>query len=431
MDGKYVLHKSKKKMKQLMRILILSILLINSINHIGAVSLDSCYTLARRNYPLIKQLDLISKSEQYSVENVSKGFLPQISVYGQATYQSEVTKVPISLPALHIPEMSKDQYKIYAEVVQPLTDIKTVSDQRRLTSISAQTDISKTEIELYKIRERINGIYFGILLMRGQLIQLNLIRSDLDAANKKIQVGINNGTTLKSVGDQMEVEILRNEQKVNEIKSGILSYFEMLRLFTGLPVDTTMEMQLPSTVENTSNNRPELNYYSLQLKSIDIQNSLLSDRNIPRFSLFLQAGYGRPALNMLNNDFKTFYVGGVRLNWNISSYYTLGNDKEVLNIARKNVATQKELFLFNSSVSMKQQDIEALKLKSLLETDNRIIELRVRIKKSIQLQLENGTATTTDFLNAVNAEEQARQNYTLHQIQLQMTNSNARFINGN
>jgi len=418
-------------MKQLMRILILSILLINSINHIGAVSLDSCYTLARRNYPLIKQLDLISKSEQYSVENVSKGFLPQISVYGQATYQSEVTKVPISLPALHIPEMSKDQYKIYAEVVQPLTDIKTVSDQRRLTSISAQTDISKTEIELYKIRERINGIYFGILLMRGQLIQLNLIRSDLDAANKKIQVGINNGTTLKSVGDQMEVEILRNEQKVNEIKSGILSYFEMLRLFTGLPVDTTMEMQLPSTVENTSNNRPELNYYSLQLKSIDIQNSLLSDRNIPRFSLFLQAGYGRPALNMLNNDFKTFYVGGVRLNWNISSYYTLGNDKEVLNIARKNVATQKELFLFNSSVSMKQQDIEALKLKSLLETDNRIIELRVRIKKSIQLQLENGTATTTDFLNAVNAEEQARQNYTLHQIQLQMTNSNARFINGN
>ena len=49
------------------------------------ITIDEAYQLARKNYPLIKQRELIKKSSAYSVENASKGYLPQLNFSGQAT----------------------------------------------------------------------------------------------------------------------------------------------------------------------------------------------------------------------------------------------------------------------------------------------------------------------------------------------------------
>ncbi len=65
-------------------------------------TLDQCYTLARENYPLIKQRDLINKTRDYSVENAAKGYLPQLTLTGQATYQSDVVTFPQQFRALFI-----------------------------------------------------------------------------------------------------------------------------------------------------------------------------------------------------------------------------------------------------------------------------------------------------------------------------------------
>src|SRR4249919_821761 len=42
--------------------------------------IDSCYALATRNYPLIKQYDLIDKTKEYTLSNAGKAWLPQVSV---------------------------------------------------------------------------------------------------------------------------------------------------------------------------------------------------------------------------------------------------------------------------------------------------------------------------------------------------------------
>jgi hypothetical protein len=88
-------------------------------------TLEKCYALARQNYPLIKKHDLIARSSDYSIENASKGWLPQFSIAGQATYQSETIdfqKVIGGGPGLLIPPLSKDQYNIQAEVDQNIYD---------------------------------------------------------------------------------------------------------------------------------------------------------------------------------------------------------------------------------------------------------------------------------------------------------------------
>src|SRR5690606_21872125 len=98
-----------------MRYLITILLAVTWMFETAAQSLtiEECYTLAEQNYPLVRQRDLIEKSKGYSIENVLSGNLPQIAINGQATYQSDVTAVPVRIPGQEIEPLSKDQYKLY------------------------------------------------------------------------------------------------------------------------------------------------------------------------------------------------------------------------------------------------------------------------------------------------------------------------------
>lgn len=412
-------------------VMIISILMI-ARQSVMSLTLDSCQILARKNYPLLRQYALIEKVKEYTVENAGKGFLPQLIIAGQATYQSEVTKVPISLPNMSIPELSKDQYKLYGEVSQPLTDLKTVSDQRNVVMTNATVEVQKVEVELYKLKERINNLYFGILLIDAQMKQNELLESDLQAGLNKINVAIANGTAISSNADLMKAELLKSRQRKIELKAMRKGYTDMLALFINQPVDDTTILEEPLSLVRTEGiNRPELQLMDLQQKNIDAQNRLLSDRNLPKFSLFFQGGLGRPALNMLSNDIKGYYIGGVRLNWNLTSFYTYGKEKDILTANRSILDVQKDAFLFNTNLTIQQHRAEIGKLEELISTDKEIINLRENIKRSAAKQLENGTSTTTEYLTSVHAEDQARQQLILHQIQMIQTTYAYQFTTGN
>ena len=78
-----------------------------------AVTLEQCQNWARENHPALKQLDLYQQILDLKNENNATSFLPQVNLNGQATYQSAVTKIGLSLPNIKIPTVDKDQYKFY------------------------------------------------------------------------------------------------------------------------------------------------------------------------------------------------------------------------------------------------------------------------------------------------------------------------------
>ena len=91
------------------------------------ITLNDCYQLSRENYPTIQKLDLLSKSEAYTLANANRAYLPQVSILGQATYQSEVTDLSKSVagvlplpPNISLPTIDKEQYKVVGEVSQLL-----------------------------------------------------------------------------------------------------------------------------------------------------------------------------------------------------------------------------------------------------------------------------------------------------------------------
>ncbi|MBX3256079.1 MAG: TolC family protein [Chitinophagaceae bacterium] len=397
-----------------------------------ALDIDECYRLARQHYPLTKQYDLIQKSNEYSIANVAAGYLPQLNINGQAAYQSDVTQIPVKVPGVDIPEMSKDQYKLYGEVTQTIFDGGVIQQQKQIQKAGSAVEEQSLEVELYKLNDRINQLFFGILLVDEQIKQTAITNKDIDAALQKTEASIANGVALKSNGDVLKAEMLKNDQRAIELKAMRKAYALMLSAFTGTAInETTVLLKPPPLLIYNDIKRPELDLFEKQAQLYDAQYKLVNAKNLPKFGLFLQGGMGRPALNMLSNKLEPYYLGGVRLNWSLSGFYTAGKEKLLLDIKKKNTGLQKETFLFNTGLSLKQQQSDADKWKALLETDNEMIRLRSSVKKAAAAQLENGIITSSDFIREVNAEDQALQNKMLHEIQLLLTLYNVKWHTGN
>ncbi len=385
-----------------------------------AITLADCYALAKQNYPLIKQRELILKSKEYSLNNLSKGYLPQLSINGQATYQSDVTSIPISLPGVVVPSLPKDQYKLYGEINQPLTDLVTIKHQKELQKINYAVQEENLEAELYKLQERINQLFFGTLLIDEQVKQNELLKKDIQTGLTKINAAIKNGIELKSNENKLKAELLKANQREIELRSARKAYTDMLGLFMNQSIDENTVFEKPiSPVQASSINRPELKVYETRNKSYEVQKKLINSKNLPKFALFIQGGVGKPSpVNLFSQDLSTYYIGGLRLNWALSNLYTYKKEKLQIDIDQKIMETQKETFLFNTNFSLKQQSAEVIKLQELLKSDSEIIELRSSVKTIANAQLENGIITTNDFIKEVNAEDQARQTKLLHEIQL-------------
>jgi outer membrane protein TolC len=398
-----------------------------------SLSLQKAYELAEQNYPLIKQRELIKQTSEYSEENLGKGFLPQINLSGQATYQSAVTQVKLPAPGIFIEPLSKDQYRILGDVNQLIYDGGAIKQQKGIQHLSDEVEQQKIEVELYKLKERINQIFLGVLFLDEQLKQVDLVRSDLNNGVTRVEAQINNGVALKSNLNVLKAELLKTDQRAIEIRSSRKGYIDVLSFFINQTLPENIRLEKPVVTGSVLINdiqRPELKLYSTQEKLLGGQYNMIGSRNKPKASLFFQGGYGRPSLNLFTNDFDFFYTTGLRLNWSIGGFYTEKREKKIIELNQKSIDIQKEVFLFNTNAQLKQQQSEFDKLQKLIATDNDIIDLRIKVKDAAKAQLENGVITANDYLREVNAEDLARQNLITHQIQLLQAQINYQTISG-
>lgn len=387
------------------------------------LTLEQCYELARNNYPLIVQKELIIQSKDFTIANAHAGNMPQVAIYGQATYQSAVTRVPIDNPAFPITPLSKDQYKIYAEVTQNIYDGGAIKRASALHEANALIEDQRMEVELYKIKERINQIFFGILLLDQQVVQVELLRKDIQTSMSKVNASIANGTAFRMNADILQAEMLRTDQRTIEIKSSRKAFLDMLGILINqeLSETTTLAQPVLADVSLTDEiKRPELILFNYQRQMVRSQFELTSTKNMPRAGLFLQGGYGKPGLNMLKNEFETYYIGGLRMSWNLSGFYNSNREKQLMDVNSKLVDTQQDLFLFNTKLSQRQSSSEVTKLQELIKIDDQLIGLRARIKETAKAQLDNGVISANEYLRELNAEDQVKQNLFLHKTQLMM-----------
>jgi len=383
------------------------------------LTLEEVNARAASHYPLLRQKELNRRSTEISNSNIGKAYLPQVSLMAQATYQSAVTEVPVKIPAFTPEALSKDQYRAMLDVSQLIYDGGSTSQQKQMQFWNEKVEEQKIEVELQKLRERINTVYFSALMAGEQIKLATLTEKDIIAGMEKVAAQVKNGTAYRSALALLQAEKLKNDQRIEEWRIARKGLTDVLSEFTGISIPESATLLWPAsdtTMLSDQIERSELRLLSMQDSVLQHQDRFIDVRNRPKLSAFIQGGYGRPGLDMLKNEFDFFYTTGLRVNWVISSLYTSRQDREMIEVNRRILEVQQSNFRLQTRAQMIQQASEIRKWSSLLTTDQEIIRLKNEVKLAAKAQLDNGIINSSDYMREVNAEALARQNEVMHRL---------------
>lgn len=405
-----------------MRYLIIVFLLAANMGFSQTFTLEKIQDLALSNYPLIRQNNLLKSTESLNIDNIKTILLPQITINGQVTYQSDVTGLTVPNNLFKIDPLSKDQYRATAEIQQVLYDGGLNRKTREISKVGTEIDLLKNEVELYKVKERVTLLYCSIVYTDAVLKQLTYIATDLNNGLQKVEALYKNGVVFRNNVLQVKAQILKNNQKIDEILSVKRSLYNALELLSGEKLPDTTVFILPAQGmlldENSQIARPEISLFDAQINSVGQQTGLIDAKTRPKMGAFLQGGYGKPGLNMLKNEFSWFTLTGIRLQWSLGSFYTTKKEKTILQNQTGLIRNQKETYLLNTNIQLKQQLDEIHKLEKLVGSDKEIVSVREQIKNVTLAQLTNGVINTNDYLKEVTEYDLATQALIQHEIQL-------------
>jgi len=409
------------------KVLIFLLFSITSNMAFSQISIEYCQKKAKENYPTFRNTGILEKTSKFSINNANKNYLPQFNLSAKASYQSDVTSLDIEFPFaidLDLPTMPKDQYQAVLELSQLIWDGGYTSNKKEEIRAELETKKASLEVELYTLRDRIANIYFGIISIKEQKSQAKLMEKELERNYNQILAFMEGGLANESDLDLIRVEQLHINQRIVEIDLMEKSYIRVLSLLIGENLKYDSEFSEPNL--STSNlkdeiMRPELMAFESQINLLDLKNKMLNAQSYPYLGFFAQGGYGKPALNMFKEDPDLFALVGLRLSWNISSFYTRKDNQRIIETNKELINSNKSAFILNTKLQQETQKSEIQRLEKLVFSDKEIIELRERIKNSSEYKLENGTISTSDYIKDVNAFDLANQNMIVHKTQLLMS----------
>ncbi|MBQ4499664.1 MAG: TolC family protein [Alistipes sp.] len=412
-----------------MKRLLLVITSLLGVATLSAQTLDQCRQMARENYPEIAQYDLIARTEQYNLSNAARAWIPQLSLSAQATYQSATPTYPeafdaiLSANGIDMAGIRRDQYKVALDVSQTIWDGGQSKANRTLAEAEAAEQRSAVDVSLYDLMQRVDNLYFGILLLDERVAMTEALIGVLESNLRRMQSYLDNGVAMQSDVDNIEAELLSAKQTLGEVEASRASYRRMLEIFIGEPLnDTQLSRPAMTEVKSRTSARPELDLFEAREGRIAAQRRAINNSVMPRFAAFAQGYYGYPGMDMFKSmvspEWSLNAMVGIRMSWNIGAFYTKRNNLEKLNAQEAQIAIQRDVFLFNSRMQTAEEDGEIARLKEALEEDDRIVELRRNVRMAAESKLENGVIDATDLLQKISDETRATINRSTHQIEL-------------
>lgn len=391
-----------------------------------AQTLEQCQQAAEQNYPLIKQYDLIARTTDLTVANIHKAWLPQIGASAQATYQSDVAAWPEQMQSmlnqmgLDMKGLKKDQYRVGIDLNQTLYDGGSISSQAAIAREQGKVDAAQTQVNLYVIRQRVNEMYFALLLL-DENIKLNQDMQDMLATSeKKLESMYKHGTAAQSDYNAIRAERLNVVQQMSVLQSQRKALSRMLTAFCGIEVNDPVKPAV-ADVSLAMGDRPELTLFDSQLRLADARERQLNAQLLPRLNLFASGFYGYPGYNMFDDMMRHRWslngMVGLKLNWNIGALYTRHNDKAVVNLQRQMIESNRETFLYNNRLEQIRLDEELALYRDLARQDDEIIGLRTAVRKAAESRMNHGIIDVNDLLKEINNEHAARVTQSTHEIE--------------
>ncbi len=383
------------------------------------LTLEACRQSARDNYPAVRQYRLLEQTRDFTLANAAKGWLPKVSATAGAYAYTDIVK------GGGLPEMlglKTENCMASASVTVSQSVYDGGQTAARKGTVSAETEVARRELDitLYAVGERVDQLFFGILLLEEQLRQTNLLQSDLATSAETVKSMMDGGIASQSDLDALRVEMLKAEQQSETLRQTRKAYMRMLGVFTGrdLPEATSLErpaVLTPSLREDWGVNRPELSYFAAQNALIDSRRKQLDTALRPTVGFFGTAAAHTKVTDLLHNG---FLAAGISVSWNIGALYTRKNDLRKLDTQRARYDSEREVFLFNNHLQNEESAGAAQALREQIKRDEEIVSLRERIRATGEKRVKLGTESVHELVRDINAASMARAQKAQHEIQL-------------
>lgn len=393
------------------------------------VSLEYCLEHAEKNYPLIKKYDLVNQTADLSLSDINKGWLPRVGVYGQATVQNVVPEFPEMLKGVlsqtghDVKGLGHTQYKAGMDITQTIWDGGASKAERGIERAGTVESLASLDVQMYAVREKVINLFFGVLLMEEQIARTENTISLLKANHELMKSMHDGGVAMQSDVDMIEAQLLAVTQQLISARGTADSYRSLISLYVGENIDG-MKLEKPeaSMPEDFKSYRPELALFDARCRTNTARNAAVEAMVMPKIGFFAQAYYGYPGINyfesMMNRDLSFNVVAGVKVSWNIDSFYTRKNSRRRLALRNESIESDRELFLFNSNLQTQAQTDAIERLRKVMQEDDKIVKLRGNVRRAAESQLKNGVIDATALLSKITDENQARLAAGYHEIQL-------------
>lgn len=381
---------------------------------------DACKAL-RSHSALNQNPQLLKEISTLAIRNIENTWLPQISLNAQATWQSEVTHVQIPVPGIQMPEMPKDQYRLSTEISQLLYNGHASRFRKELEKLQLQAGTLDIEIQLDLLEQQMDALIFQIMGLRRQAKILQWQKEALQDRLKVCERRLQNGLSTPGSCALIEANIVQLEQKQTENRLAHVSALQQLSLLTGLSLSDSVHLVLPqfeATPENQGYNRKDLKLFGLQKEMAEIRSQWAQTRKKPTAAAFINAGYGRPGLNMLDPDFKPFLMTGIRLTLPLLQWNTPQHEAEMARQQAWLVANQQKNLMQQLDRKKAELEAEIARLQETLKSDKQLIQLREQITAEAQSQYDNGVLTASEVSTRLAEEAEARLTFEIHLLQL-------------
>jgi outer membrane protein TolC len=297
-----------------------------------------------------------------------------------------------------------------------------IGAKKQKNTLAREVNQRLLDVDLYELKDKVNALFFGIILAREQRTLLATSLADIDTRLAALQAGYENGTVLESELAKLRVKKLELLSEDQNLEGTIAAQAHVLEALSGIKIDNDTRLELPETgilPYEDAVTRPEIDLYDARESTLEVEKDLLTARQLPRISAFAQGGYSDPnRFNFFDTNGKEFAIGGLRLSWNFFDWGIAKTRRLELDMRRNELENQKQTFVHN--VGSRQEEFRENSDKILKQIANatEIAVLQKEILTQYNAQLENGVINVTEYLLQLNAELRARQQLELHKIEL-------------
>ncbi len=389
----------------------------------NTVNLVDLYKAVDINNPLSRIPSGIDSIYQLKKKNLKVNYLPKLDLNTSASWQSEVTSIslPSTLP-FSIPETDKDQYKVAFDVSQLIWDGGATKAKVNMEDLNEVLEKNRIDVEIFSIKDRITNLYFNLLLLKVTEDQLNLMSNELDKRVAELESAVNAGFILISTLDGIEAEKLKLLQNIDAIPSQRKSLISSLKSLTGLALNDNDSYLIPNpdSLSDLTCLRPEFKGFKFQQDVLNASSNLFTRKRYPVLAGYASAGYGKPGLNMLSNEWNTYYMFGAKLSWNIWDWNSVRKEKQQLKIQANTIGFREKAYLDGYQAQLDGILSEIQKLNRQLSKDKEIVRLLHQVTERSTSSLKNGSITSSVYITDFNTESRAQLEMEIRKIKLSL-----------